>query len=211
MKNKKKIGAITFHSSYNHGSVLQAYALQEFIKREFGKHFDYQIINLRTERQKKYYEKSYSLFDIKNNAKNILLAKYKPQILERQKKYELFIKNKLCLTDEYQDADSLAKANFNYDYYLSGSDQIWNYTILDFDWSFFLEFCGEKTKKISYAASFGPKPLELDELTKNRLKDDLSKYKNISVREIGSANMIEEITGENSAEIHIDPTLLLKK
>ena len=50
---KKKIGAITFHSSYNHGSVLQAYALQEFVKNNFGYAYEYQIINLRTERQKK--------------------------------------------------------------------------------------------------------------------------------------------------------------
>lgn len=28
----KKIGTITFHASYNHGSCLQAYALQKYIQ-----------------------------------------------------------------------------------------------------------------------------------------------------------------------------------
>ena len=47
MDNKKTIATITFHSSYNHGSALQAYALQEFIKNKFGEYFDYRIINLK--------------------------------------------------------------------------------------------------------------------------------------------------------------------
>ena len=29
----KKIGVITFHASYNYGSNLQAYALQEYVKK----------------------------------------------------------------------------------------------------------------------------------------------------------------------------------
>ena len=49
---KKKIGAITFHASYNHGSVLQAYALQQYICEKFGDSFTYKIINFRTKRHR---------------------------------------------------------------------------------------------------------------------------------------------------------------
>ena len=34
MKSIKKIGTITFHNSYNYGSVLQAFALQTYLKKE---------------------------------------------------------------------------------------------------------------------------------------------------------------------------------
>ena len=34
--NKKKIGIITFHSSHNCGSMLQAYALQTVLEKRYG-------------------------------------------------------------------------------------------------------------------------------------------------------------------------------
>ena len=45
---------------------------------------------------------------------------------------------------------------------------------------------------------------------KNRVKEDLLKYTNISVREQGSFNNVKELTGIEP-EINVDPTLLLKK
>lgn len=33
MNNIKKIATITFHNSYNYGSVLQAFALQTYLKK----------------------------------------------------------------------------------------------------------------------------------------------------------------------------------
>lgn len=207
---KKKIAAITFHSSYNYGSVLQAYALQEFVKKEFGKYFDYKIINLRTDRQKEFYKRPYGYYDCRSLARKCLFVGFKNKILGKKYKFEKFINNSLNITSEYSDVYEIEKAKLKFDYYISGSDQIWNYAILDFDWSFFLEFC-EKGKKISYAASFGPKPLELDEATKNRLEKDLSEYENISVREVGSAEKVKQIMDMDIAEIHVDPTLLLDK
>ena len=208
---KKNIGAITFHSSYNYGSVLQAYALQEFIKKNFGYAYNYQIINLRTERQKRYYDKSFGMFDLKNNLKKILLVGHKVQILKRKNKYEDFINNKLCVTKEYASLEELQSAKLDFDYFISGSDQIWNYKILDFDWSFFLEFVNGNAKKISYAVSFGPRLLDLSDDESSRLKKDLAEYDNISVREAGSAEMVKQILGKSVAKIHVDPTFLLEK
>ena len=47
-----KIGLITYHSAYNFGSVLQAYATQTVIKRIAG---NCEIINYRTKEQKRVY------------------------------------------------------------------------------------------------------------------------------------------------------------
>ena len=61
----KKISTITFHSSYNYGSCLQAYALQEYIKK-LDNDCEYKIINLRTEIQKEMYK---NVFQKKRNKK----------------------------------------------------------------------------------------------------------------------------------------------
>ena len=53
-----KIKAITFHRAQNHGSVLQAYALQTFITqwlKSQGVECDYEIIDFFPDVQKKLY------------------------------------------------------------------------------------------------------------------------------------------------------------
>ena len=47
-----KIGVITYHSAYNFGSVLQAYATQESIEK-IG--YSVEIVNYRMKSQNKYY------------------------------------------------------------------------------------------------------------------------------------------------------------
>jgi hypothetical protein len=54
-----KIGGLTFHSAYNFGSNLQAYALQQYvikIAKEEKLDVNYSIVNLRTESQKNIYD-----------------------------------------------------------------------------------------------------------------------------------------------------------
>lgn len=207
-QDKKHVGAITFHSSYNHGSVLQAYALQEYILKKYGDYFDYEIINLRTKRQKDYYNKPFGFYDLKSIVKQIVFFKYKKQILKSNDNYEAFIAKYLHLTKEYSSLEELKKANLRYDYYISGSDQIWNYPILDFDWAYFLEFC-ENGKKVSYAASLGPNVLNGASDDAERIKKDIGEYSNVSVREQGSLETLVKLTGRKDIEINIDPTLLL--
>ena len=92
---------------------------------------------------------------------------------------------------------------------LVGSDQLWNLRANDFDWSYFLEFA-DNGKKISYAASFGPKKMVWSDEEKERVKRDLEKYDLISVREEGSKANVEEILNKE-IPIHMDPTILLDK
>ena len=47
-----KIGIITFHSAYNYGSVLQAFATQTFIKKLGSEN---EIINYRLDEQRRVY------------------------------------------------------------------------------------------------------------------------------------------------------------
>lgn len=205
----KKIATITFHSSYNYGSNLQAYALQEYIKKISNEPIDYKIINLRTNIQKEMYKSIYEKSGIKNSIKKILFLKYKNQLELKQKNFEDFIQNKLQITKEYNSYEELMNEKFDFDYYISGSDQLWNLKAKDFDWSNYLEFV-KKGKKISYAASYGPKKQNWNEEQKKRITKDLTEYEHLSVREQGSYNNIYDLTGRKP-EINVDPTMLLEK
>ncbi len=205
----KKIATITFHSSYNYGSHLQAYALQEFIKKISVEPIDYKIINLRTQIQKNMYKNIFEKSGIKNNIKKVLLLNYKKDLFKKSENYEKFLKDRLQVTKEYNSYDELMKEDFDFDYYISGSDQVWNLQAIDFDWSNYLEFV-KKGKKISYSASFGPKPQTWNEEEKARVRNDLLQFLNLSVREQGSFDNVKELTGIKS-EIHVDPTMLLEK
>ena len=136
------------------------------------------------------------------------MIKYKAQIFGKENKFEAFINNYLDITNEYETLDEIKKIKFSENsYFISGSDQLWNLQAKDFDWSNFLEFT-DSANKISYSASFGPIKYTMKKEDKNRIKQDLSKYKSISVREEGSKKFINEIY-DGEIYINVDPTLLL--
>lgn len=205
--NTKKIGTITFHSSYNYGSNLQAYALQRFVEKICKNNCKYEIINLRTNIQKNMYKLCFEKTNLKYIIKSIIFYFQKADLIEKNRKFEEFIQNELNITKEYNTLDELKKAYFDYDYCISGSDQLWNLNALDFDWANFLEFTN-KGEKVSYAASFGPKSQSWTKDEQLRIKKDLLKYKCISVRDEASYDNVFKLTGLKP-EINVDPTMLL--
>ncbi|MBO5143536.1 MAG: polysaccharide pyruvyl transferase family protein [Clostridia bacterium] len=203
----KKIRTITFHSAYNYGANLQAYALQEYIKElaiEKGEDIDFKIINLRT--IKRDIEYDYSNKKIKGLIKNLLT---KNSLVKKSKKFENFFAKYYMLTKEYKSNDELKIENFDNTYLISGSDQIWNIKTFDFDWSYWLDFSNTSIK-ISYAPSFGQNKIEFTRDEENKIKDSIMKYNYLSVRDVYSQNIIKKITGRESIVL-VDPTMLLSK
>ncbi len=148
----KKAAIITFHASHNYGSMLQACALQSTVEN-MG--IDCDIINLRTERQRDLY----TVFTHRKGAKYIIknlshFVYYKP-LTQKYNNFENFISSNMKLTEnEYKTLEELQNADLQYDYYISGSDQIWNPVPADFYWSYYLPFV-KNGKRIAYAPSFG--------------------------------------------------------
>lgn len=205
----KKIATITFHASYNYGSNLQAYALQEYIKKICRNYCLYKIVNLRIDKQKEIYMFPYERKNIVAIIKTLILIKHIKKLKEKKINFETFINKKLNLTKEYNSMEELNDELFDFDYYISGSDQIWNLRAGDFDWSYFLEFV-RKGKKISYATSFGPLKQKWTIQDMERIKNDLKQYDFISVREKGSYDNVLKLANIKP-NINIDPTLLLTK
>lgn len=201
---KKKVGTITFHAAHNYGSNLQALALQKAIEK-LG--CDCEIINFRTERQKDQYAPLTKRRGLKYIIKNAyFLLNYKAR-KAKYDKFEEFIEKYLVKSQaEYSSLDELKENTPVYDYYISGSDQIWNTVPLDADDAYFLPFV-KSGKRIAYAPSFGQRGTVE---RKNVIVGHLQKYDTISVREKYAQKLVYEMTGKE-APIMPDPTLLIEK
>lgn len=93
------------------------------------------------------------------------------------------------------------------DYTIVGSDQSWNRDITrPFALSYFLDFADEKSKRIALSASFGKdKWIEDTEYTK-MVKNNLSKFRVISVRENSGVEILQNTFNINGIQV-VDPTL----
>ncbi len=205
-----KTGTLTFHGAYNYGSVLQTYALQQFVMKlgeEKGIDIDYSVINYRTRVQKELYWQVKRPKTKSNMVKWLMRLPYRKKLKKQAQAFEDFLQRYVHLTDEV-DEHSIAKYAESFDYYISGSDQIFNVRASDFSYRYLLDFT-ESHNKISYAASLGPLQIDWSKYDKEKYTTDLRKFKNLSLREKKSKAMVDELLGAEDSEIHVDPTLLL--
>lgn len=203
---KKKVGIITFHASHNYGSMLQAYALQQTI---LNLGYKCEIINFRSKRQKDAFKPPYMQGSVCERVKRLLIQlAYITQINKKYFYFEQFIRDNLHLSSkEYETLDDLTASPPLYDYYISGSDQIWNPQCFDFDLAYYLPFV-KSGKRIAYAPSMGPNP-EIQSFADNTsIRILLNKYNAIGVREPRTARYIETLLNK-SVDVVLDPTLLL--
>lgn len=94
-----------------------------------------------------------------------------------------------------------------FDFFVTGSDQVWNPNYKRANGIYFLQFA-PKDKRIAFSASFG-----IGEYPKNRklqLKRYLNDMQYISVREQRGKELVEE-NSDKKATVLIDPTLMLPK
>lgn len=195
----KRVGILTWHYNNNFGSTLQAYALQESVKKVGYAPF---FLNYRKKerRSEKY----------KNIAR--LLRSYFLEITKNEKSEELrygFLRFQSKYYNEgkyaYDIADLKNQCKHCYAV-ICGSDQIWAPNV--FDPIYFLNFVPKGVKKISYAASIGL-PIIPDDLIP-RYVTLLKDFDAVSVREEMGRQLLDQQCGI-AAECVLDPTLLLDK
>jgi hypothetical protein len=221
----KKVGIITLNGYFNYGNRLQNYALQEVLK-SLG--FQVETILIDTtnhsentssipmrkrmffkNRKKKeiaFSEVFYKIITILwNQIHKKEIVKSRMQRIKRLKVFSnKYIKETKFSISSQNIPEDLAS---RYDYFVTGSDQVWNPDYIQNSSIYFLTFAPGK-KRIAYSPSFGishipPKYLEDYKLW-------LSEMASISVREEAGADIIRNLTGRE-AEVLIDPTLLLTK
>ena len=199
----KKIGIITFHNSYNCGSMLESYAMQEIIKKYAN--VPVEIIDFSNAGQKRLYNAWFKNNSIKNIIKNVLLIPAHKKIVNNNSKYEMFKKKNFNLSKEYTRLEDLEDKE--YIMVISGSDQIWNITIDDSDDAYFLPWV-KNAKKVAYAPSFGAKRIQDYTAESEKYKNYLNSYDALSIRENNGRKWIKELIGKD-VPVLIDPTLLL--
>lgn len=200
----KKIGIITYHFAVNYGAVLQCYALQKYLE---GKGFEVEVLNYVNEVQKRNNDVVKHGNSMKNIIVNCLLLPFKSKITEKHKNFKEFTNDYLNLSKEISNVDELSKyINKNkFDYLISGSDQVFNRNIEDFDIAFLFPFECD-AKKISYAASTGS-------ANKNdilALKKYLDEFYEISIREEKDLIKFDGVTSKKISVV-CDPVMLLEK
>lgn len=212
----KTAGIITLHCTDNFGAVLQCYALQECIKKELDINVEIIDYNPKVLRSKFNVMLDWSEFKercktrgLKKTFTNDILKRLKTYKERKRKKikFNFFRKEYLNLSKNRYDMIRAENAPI-YDYYITGSDQVWNPNITEgFDETFFLKFARNESVKISYAASIAEK---IEEEHYNKYKKLLKEFDYISVRENQHKEVISKLTTKE-VFVTLDPTLLLEK
>ena len=203
------IGLLTYHSGYNYGSVLQAYATLCQLKKIDSSAL---IINYRMREQRRFYRPTCRLnFGIKTTVQDMLQFPVQKKKILRAQKFESFFATYLDMTPQVEEPEDVASQWQQFDVLVSGSDQIWNKHSCELahnDWRYMdpyllKGFCG---KKISYASSIG----NMTDIELKRISSDIECFDALSFREASSAERVERILNRPVATV-LDPTFLLSR
>ncbi|MBT1173169.1 polysaccharide pyruvyl transferase family protein [Bifidobacterium sp. MA2] len=209
MSRNDKIATITFHNSYNCGSMLQALALQTVLRERFDA--DNEILDFSNEGQKAMYSPFWKVTGIKSLVKNALWATVYPQVKQQAVSYEAFEHKYFRLSSKtYASNKELDVTNNEYSKFITGSDQVWNIRCMDADDAYYLNFVSDANKRYAYAVSFGANNPFADDALKSHYLNLVGKFDRISVREQNARKWVTEATGRE-VSLCVDPTMLLSQ
>lgn len=198
-----KVGIITMIDNTNYGNRLQNYALNYYCNVKLNIIAYTLDNNLYLNNKENFlFNNLYYFFYYINVKVRSIIKKIIGRNDKRNTNFKLFNKN----INFYKKKVNVFSKLEEFDFLIVGSDQVWNPNfgrLTDLDTLKFLN----DNKKISYAASFGVS--SLDEKSQKKVFEDISRFKNISVREDVGKEIIHSITFRNDVNVSIDPTLLL--
>ncbi len=184
-----KVNLLTLHYADNNGSALQTYATCKILE-ELGH--------------------DVTLIDLQN--KITVIGKYRHLraylLLFRYFKFWIFRKKYLPKkTKQMFDIDTNLIPPC--DYTVVGSDQVWNSDFIPVrKGSYFLNFVKDGSKKIALSSSFGKAIWDADEEFTGKVKNWLSDFSAISVRESKGVEICNQVFSVNADHL-VDPTMAL--
>lgn len=204
---KKKVGILTQPLHDNYGGLLQAFALKTTLE-SIG--LNVEIIN----RRKPYTSLKYKLARFISKLKGKKVA-YQPTA--EQKK--MISTNTNYFTQKYithitkpifSDGE-LRKYKNNYDIIVVGSDQVWKPSYSPNIANYYLDFIDNpQVIGLAYAASFGGNTWDYSVLETEKCKNNINKFKAISVREDSGIDLVKN--NLNAEAVHVlDPTFLVER
>lgn len=200
----EKVGILTFHRALSYGALLQAYALQTKL---FSLDIDNEIVDYTCDYMVKHYQRLFR--PMKGNPAKVFVLNLLTAngIWKERKTRDRFVAKHMKLSPAYN-AENIAQAAQQYSAFVTGSDQVWSPSCVGFDPVYFLGFAAPE-QRYSYAASIATQqlPQALHDEYRKRLKD----FALLSLREQSGVELVQQVVGRNDAQVHIDPTFLLKK
>lgn len=213
-----KIAIVTLIDYLNYGNRLQNYALQEALNI-LGFNVETLVFNSRREKNVNKLRLSKQLLNLKNMSVYDILNKGYTKLWNYINKKELF-ESKSIRTDifkrftnafiketKYSFSDNSIPKGLSekYDYFITGSDQVWNPAYNKGSPIYFLTFA-PKEKRIAYAPSFGVSEIKNEFI--DYYKEWISGIDKLSVREYNGAEIIKNLIGVD-VPVLVDPTMLL--
>lgn len=191
-----KIGILTHHTVVNFGAFLQAYALQETVKKLYPC-ADVRIINFIHLRHFLINTLGWFLFyKNRQNVKHLINIYSLPFTLKSARKKHMHL-TPLCFTGS-------AINRMNFDTIIVGSDEVWNYgdhksfNAIKFGYGL------DCRNLISYAPSAGNSDLSNIPAI---VSEGLKRFNHISARDMNTKLLAEKVTGRLITEV-LDPTFL---
>lgn len=186
----KNVGIITVYGNKNFGNKLQNYALQLFLEKNF---------------------KNISVYTIKSTNKPVInmIKNCLKSFINHDKREQAFLKfNNNIRYDSKVINYNNPKFKRKYDYFIYGSDQVWN-TNYEGKHKLFYGSFNSDAIFLSYSASFGTYSLSNEYV--DDYKNNLSKFSYLSVREEQGKNILDKILPNKKITVDIDPTMLLSE
>lgn len=212
-----KVGIITLNGYFNYGNRLQNYGLEQAISY-LGYEPETVIVDTNSLNAS-----ANSISTVATKLKRMTAVDISKAVVKKSKRfvYKLIYGHRKTIRDgKFVEFSStyLKETNFllseenissditeDYDYFVLGSDQVWNPNFTKASPIYFLRFV-ERSKRITYAPSFSVPNIPDEYL--DSYKQWLCDFKKLSVREADGARLIKELTGLD-APVLVDPTLLL--
>ncbi|MBQ6723171.1 MAG: polysaccharide pyruvyl transferase family protein [Paludibacteraceae bacterium] len=192
MNSNKRIGIFTLHRALNYGAVWQCWALKNACE-SFGYEVETIDYNPFGDYQKKWFIKK----------RPTIAYKY----LTWLRQFNHFVGERLNPTQHTVSHEWIKNNPPADDVYVVGSDTVWANSVAgDYLDSYLLDFAPDYVKRISYAASTGGNPMELNEYQLSELR----KFSAISIRERQSVSDVQSKVDVPVADV-CDPTILLKQ
>lgn len=208
-----RIGILTQPLKLNYGGILQAFALQEVLKRMGHDVKTIHIMiyaddNVTLRRLLSYFNRLIKKYIFRKNVTTaFIVGLSKKEYNRRSVNIQKFVKKNIRLTDTLESYSELGRlASENFDAIIVGSDQVWVPANLP---TYLLDFAERwNIKRISYAASFGHSDWRMDAEKTLICSKYAKRFDAISVREDSAVKLCKDYWGVDAEHV-LDPTLLL--
>lgn len=198
MLEKRKVAVVSIYDIDNFGNRLQSVAVYKLLKKL---HCEPEIVEIDKIGKKEFvsrFFKKYLKF-LKNNCQSVRLPLF--QSFNENLK---FSKYKI----QWKFGKELIDKNLDdaYDFFIVGSDQVWNPEFAGYGF-YFLDFVRDDKKKIAFSASVGVTEVSKEYAEKMQL--NLRSFNAISVREQQANDLITSLTKRKDIITLVDPTMMI--